>query len=238
MSSAHTFEPLGQNRILHLLPHDDAARVMAQTEQVTLERDFVFARPGRPITRVYFPLTLVGSHLAAADDGDVLEVGTVGNEGVVGIPVFLGADTVPDEYVCQIPGDALVMRAENFRAEIDRSPALRKVLGRYTQSYMSLVAQTAVCNGVHSVEERTARWLLMTHDRVGSDVFSLTQEYLAMMLNVRRAGVSVVAGTIQRAGFITYHRGTITILDREGLESASCDCYQIVRNEFDRLLGG
>lgn len=166
-----------------------------------------------------------------------MEVRTIGNEGIVGLPVFLGANSMPDEHICQIAGDALAMRVADFRQAIEQHPSLQAVLGHYTQSYLSLVARSALCNGTHTVEERTARWLLMTHDRVGRDAFQLTQEYLAMMLNVRRAGVSVAPRTLQRAGFITYHRGEITVIDREGLESASCDCYRIVRDEFDRLLG-
>jgi CRP-like cAMP-binding protein len=165
-----------------------------------------------------------------------VEVGTVGNEGMLGLPVFLGADSSPGAAFCQVPGRALRMPAEALRAAASVEGPLRDLLQRYAQALMDQIAQSAACNRAHSTEERLCRWLLMTHDRVGADRFPLTQEFLGQMLGVRRAGVSATASILQRAGFIRYSRGTITITDRAGLESASCGCYRVVRDEFDRLL--
>ncbi|OWY64040.1 hypothetical protein B7486_49525 [cyanobacterium TDX16] len=171
------------------------------------------------------------------EDGGVVEAATVGNEGMVGLPVFLEADTIPSQAIVQIPGDALRMKADAFKAWVDQSQPLQNLLKRYTQVMFNSIMQTAACNRRHEIEQRCCRWLLMTHDRVGSDNFPLTQEFLAQMLGVRRPSVSVVASILQKAGLIRYSRGKIIILDRPGLESATCECYPVIKQEFDRLLG-
>ena len=163
-------------------------------------------------------------------------MGVVGREGMAGVPAFLGADRSPTEVFCQIPGECLRLPVAVFKEEVRQDGPFRAVIQRYTQALLNLVFQSTACNHHHTVDSRCARWLLMTHDRVGADEMPLTQEILAMMLGVRRASVTEAAGVLQRAGFIIYRRGRLTILDRAGLEAAACECYRVVRDEFDRLL--
>lgn len=156
---------------------------------------------------------------------------------MIGIPLLLGVDQTPAETVVQVPGKCLRMKVDVFRDEVPPGSPLHKLLLRYTQALINQIAQTAGCNRLHSVEERACRWLLLSHDRVDSDQFPMTQEFLAQMLGVRRASVSVVAAILQKAGLIRYHRGSMTILDRQGLEDGSCECYQVLKQEYTRLLG-
>ena len=197
----------------------------------------VIYEPNGAITHVYFPTGCIISLVTYLEDGSAVEMATIGLEGMVGLPIFLGSDTMPSRAFGQIPGDALRITAAAFKAAIKRNRPLVRVLNRYTQALFNQVAQTTACNRVHLVEQRCARWLLQTHDRVGSDQFFLTQEFLAQMLGVRRSGVSAAAGLLQKAGLIRYARGRITVLDRPGLESAACECYGVIKREFDRLLG-
>jgi CRP-like cAMP-binding protein len=191
---------------------------------------------GGPIPHVYFPTNCVLSMLTDVD-GEAVEVATVGNEGMAGLPVFLGTGTIPSRCFAQVPGDALRMRAAALREEVKGGGALHDVLLKYTHYLLAQATQSAACNRLHSAEERLCRWLLMTQDRVGSDWFPLTQDFMAQMLGVRRATVSLTASALQHAGLIKYSRGKVTVLDREGLEGASCGCYGIVRKELERLLG-
>jgi CRP-like cAMP-binding protein len=177
------------------------------------------------------------SMIAPLEDGAAQEVGVIGTEGVVGLAIVMGADSSPLEALVQGRGTAMRVPAPALRAAFDRSPALRAALLRYMQAFHLQVTQTAACNGRHPIEQRLARWLLMAHDRVEGDRFPMTQEFLSMMLGVRRAGISVAAGILQKTGTIDYARGCITVLDRPGLETASCGCYHAVRRQFDRLLG-
>lgn len=226
-----------RNRLLAGLPPDDFALLAGSLQPVALELEQVLQLPDELITAVHFPESGMVSMIAALEDGGLQEVGIVGSEGMVGLAVVLGADRSPIEALVQAGGTALLAPAVALRAAFDRSPAVRSALLRYMHAFHLQVAQTAACNGRHAVEERLARWLLMAHDRAGGDRFPMTQEFLAMMLGVRRAGVSVAAGILQRAGVIGYARGSITVVDRAGLEAASCDCYRAVRREFERLLG-
>lgn len=171
------------------------------------------------------------------DSGESIETGTIGNEGFVGIPVLLDVETTPNEVICQYEGDALVVSASDVRTLLDRSPAARSLLGRYTQAYLVQSSQATACNQLHQVGQRSAKRLLMTHDRTGSHEFHLTQEFLSIILGVRRASVSVAAEALKQAGIITYHRGMITIRDRAALEAAACECYSVTREEYDRLIG-
>jgi CRP-like cAMP-binding protein len=164
-------------------------------------------------------------------------VGTIGNEGMVGTPVFLGSERSPTRAISQVPGEALRMETKFFQEEIKRAGPLHGLVQRYTQAMINQISQSTVCNHRHSVQKRMCRWLLMSHDRVGTDEFQLTQEFLAQMLGVRRPTVTTVACILQKAGLITYRRGIITILDRKGLEAASCECYGVVAKELNRLLG-
>jgi len=225
------------NRLLAALPRQDYERLRPSLEIVTSGiKDLVY-EPNGPIAYVYFPLNCVFSLLTIMADGTAIEYATVGNEGMVGLPVFLGAETMPSRAYTQVPGEAVRMKAELFREAARPVGPLHDVLLRYTQALVSQLAQTAACNRLHSIEERCSRWLLMTHDRVAGDQFVLTQEFLGLMLGVRRQRVNAAAGLLQKAGLIRYRRGQITILDRQGLEAASCECYRVTRREFDRLLG-
>ena len=226
----------GENRLLTALPRDEHDRLLPHLEKVSLAlRDILYEAHG-PITHVFFPLRGVVS-LVIMDSGFTLEVGIIGNEGLVGTPLFLGADSSPTRAIAQIPGEALRMEAKVFQKEMRRNGPLHGMVQLYTQSMINQISQSIVCNHRHSVEKRMCRWLLMSHNRVGTDEFPLTHEFLAQMLGVRRPTVTAVAGTLHKAGLISYHRGRITVLDRTGLEAASCECYEVVTKELERLLG-
>jgi CRP-like cAMP-binding protein len=224
------------NRLLAALPAEASARLRPHLVRVQLGLKEVLYEPDVPIRDVYFPLTGVCSMLSLEGDGRAVEVGTVGNEGMVGLPVFLGADRTPGLAFAQIPGEALRMPAAVFAEEARPEGPFRALLYRYTQALMVQISQSTACNRLHTDEQRCARWLLMTQDRVGGDQFPLTQEFLAMMLGVRRARVNAVAGALRTRGVIRYVRGVITVLNRPGLEAASCKCYGIIKAEYDRLL--
>jgi len=192
--------------------------------------------PYVPLEHVYFPEDGVASLLTQLDNGIETEVATVGREGMVGLPAFFGVESVPGRAIWQVSGKALVLSTKVLRRETRQGGALNDVLRLYAQGLFTQISQSASCNRRHEIVQRCSRWLLMTHDRVNGDEFELTHEFLSKMLGVRRAGVSVAAGILQKAGLIKYSRGRITILDREGLEAISCECYRIVREEFDRLL--
>ncbi len=225
-----------QNRLLAALPQEEYSRLLPHLEQVSLDFKKVLYAPNEPIDHVYFVNKGVISMVNIMENGEIVEVATVGNEGMVGLPVFLGADKIPGEAFAQVPGEGVRMRANVFKDKVTPDSPLHNLLQRYTQALFNQIAQSAACNRLHSIEERFCRWLLMTHDRVESDTFPLTQEFLAQMLGVRRASVNTVASIIQRAGLIQYSRGKMTILDRVSLEASSCECYGIVKAEFDRLV--
>ena len=225
-----------RNRILGRLPSKDFQRLRRRMELVTLSLGTSLYEPFAPLERVYFPEDGVASLLTRLDDGIETEVATVGREGMVGLPVFFGVESVPGRTIWQVPGSALAMEAKVLRQET-RQGGLSDALRLYAQGLFTQISQSASCNHRHEIVQRCSRWLLMTHDRVNGDKFAITHEFLSKMLGVRRAGVSVAAGILQRAGLIKYSHGRVTIIDREGLEGISCECYRIVREEFDRLLG-
>ncbi len=233
-------QPLPQNRLLAALmveALDDASWLLAQLTPVELRLGQILTPTGEAFTALYFPVSAVVSVISRMTDGGAAEVGTIGNEGVVGVSVLLGALPAPHETVTQIPGFALAVDASIMLDGMSERPALRALMLRYVHEYLTQVAQTAACNRLHGIEARCARWLLMTHDRVAeAEQFPLTQGYLAIMLGVRRAGVTLAAGALQEAGLIKYHRGGIRVIDRAGLESAACECYGLVRRNFDRLI--
>jgi CRP-like cAMP-binding protein len=193
---------------------------------------------GERIDEVHFPVDAVVSILTRMDEGPSVEIATIGNEGVVGLSVALGGTEMnPREVVTvQVPGHVVSMDAGAFREEVARQGALSSLVQRYTLAFFSQVSQQVACNGLHSVEQRCARWLLLTHDRVGTDDFPMTHEFLAQMLGVRRASVTVTAGILQKAGFVEFRRGSVRVVDREGLEGAACECYGVTREVYDRLL--
>ena len=192
-------------------------------------------RPDEPINVVYFPIDCVLSVVTRMKDGNQIEVGTIGREGVSAIPLLLGGTTTANECYCQVPGSVVRIDAELFQS-LKANAKFRQLLDRYVQAYVNMLGQLAACNRLHSIYERCARWLLMTQDRVDSSDIHLTHEYLAMMLGTQRSGVSIAAGTLQNAGFIRYGQGMIRILDRAGLEDASCECYEVAREQFGGLL--
>jgi CRP-like cAMP-binding protein len=223
------------NIILAALPDREFAQMRDRLERVDLAIKDVIYRPDEPMRHVYFPTTAVLSMVAQADGEASVEVATIGREGMAGLPVFLGVTASPNIVFAQIPGVALRMRADHLHEVLTGDGALHGHLHRYIQATMVLLAQNVACNRLHTTEERAARWLLMTADRVNADRFPLTQEFLAQMLGVRRATVSLTAGLLQNAGLISYRRGVITIDDRAGLHEVACDCYDIVRDEFDKV---
>jgi CRP-like cAMP-binding protein len=171
-------------------------------------------------------------------DGSAIEAATVGCEGMVGLPVFLGADSSPNQAFCQVPGDALRLDTGTLQREAARGGALRQMLGRYTQAYIAQVSQASACNRLHIMRQRCARWLLQLHDRVGREEFPVTQRFLSQMLGVRRATVTAAAGALQELGLIAYVHGRVSVRSRIGLEGAACECYSIIRRQHDRLLDG
>lgn len=226
------------NRLLGLLSAADYARLRRHLLPIPLTYRQSLYRAHQPLGFVYFIETGVGSLVNTMRNGAAAEVGTIGNEGMVGLPLLLGDDRAPTSVYVQVPGTGFRMKARLFEKELARSASLRRVMLHYAHAFLNQVAQSAACNQFHSIQQRCCRWLLMTHDRMQSDEFLLTQEFLAMMLGVQRTGVSAAAGGLQRAGLIRYRRGTVAILDRRGLERRSCECYGISKREFDRLLGG
>lgn len=233
MSKVH--RNLIKNRLLSALPKEEYERLLPHLELVSLTFKQIIYAPNEPIEYVYFPNNGMVSLVNVTEKGGTIEAATVGNEGMVGIPVLLGADRMVGQAVSQIAGDAMRMKADVFKREVTPGSQLHNLLLRYTQALMNLISQSVACNSLHSVEERCCRWLLVCQNRVQSDQFPLTQELLSQMLGVRRASVSVVAAILQKAGLIHYSRGKITVLDRRGLEAGSCECYRLVKQEFDRL---
>jgi CRP-like cAMP-binding protein len=234
-TAAPTQAPASRNRLLAALGQEEYQRLSSHLTRVELKAKFTFWTPNQPVEAVYFPVDLVTSILALTDSGPI-EVGTVGNEGVVGLPLFLGSASFAGTALVQIPGGAERMDSQIFR-QVTQSGRLRDLMQRYTLAFMTQVSQGTACNRAHSAEQRLARWLLIVNDRVGRDEFPLTQEFMSQMLGVRRATVSETAAGLQRAGLIKYGRGVMRIQNRARLEQAACECYRIVRDEFERLLG-
>jgi len=217
-----------RNIILRELPSTELQKIEATAEWVSINGKAPIWEPNRRIEHVYFPQTAVISIVTVLDTGSI-EAITIGNDGFVGLPVFHGPNETVTRAVCQMPGDAWRLSTQSFIDICDSAHTLRRVLDRYSQFVIETISQSAACNRVHVIEERCARWLLMSHDRVGSDEIPLTQEFLAQMLGVRRPGVTVAIGILERAGLIAHGRGRITITDRKGLEAASCECYSAIK---------
>jgi CRP-like cAMP-binding protein len=225
------------NRLLSLLSDDNYERLRPHLSHVVFDYKKSLYEASRPIEHVYFPIDGVASLVITTSDGSSAEVGTIGNEGLVGLPICLGDHDAPSAVYVQVPGTALQIDARLFRGELERNPTLNLVMLRYAHAFFNQVAQSAACAHLHRVEQRCCRWLLMTRDRMPSGDFLLTHEFLGMMLGVRRTTVTDVMGSLQKAGLIRYRRGHVTILDQEALRHRACECYDISRLEFDRLLG-
>lgn len=225
-----------QNHLLDALPTSDYERIVARLEPVPLKLGDVLYEPGMPLRYVYFPTTAIVSLLYVMEDGASAEIAIVGNEGILGIALFMGGETTPSRAVVQSAGYGYRLKAQLLKDEFGRFGPFLRLLLRYTQALITQMAQTAVCNRHHSVDQQLCRWLLLSLDRLASNELIMTQELIANMLGVRREGVTEAAGKLQLAGLIRYRRGKITVLDRARLEARSCECYQVVKTEFDRLL--
>ncbi len=225
-----------ENAILGRLTGEDKATVLNDGEISHFKLRQAVYEPDQRIQEVYFPLAAVLSVVTHMQNGTMIEVGTIGREGMTGIPLLMGADSTPNGSFCQVDGDCWKMSASTFRTLLDRSTVFRDFVNRYLQAYVNMLGQFAACNRLHSVYERAARWILMTQDRVDEPKFPLTHEFLATMLGSRRSGVTLAAAALQKAGFISYHRGYITVHDRAGLEATTCECYDVTKREFDAML--
>ena len=225
-----------QNHLLDALPASDYARLAPHLEPIPMGLGDVLYESGAKLRYVYFPTTCIVSLLYVMEDGASAEIAIVGNEGILGISLFMGGDTTPSRAVVQSAGQGLRLRADLLKNEFGRFGPMMHLLLRYTQALITQMAQTAVCNRHHTVDQQLCRWLLLSLDRLTSNELSMTQELIANMLGVRREGVTEAAGKLQHAGLIQYSRGRITVLDRPGLEARSCECYLVVKAEFDRLL--
>lgn len=225
------------NCLLAALPTEDYQRLSSHLETVELSLHQILYEQGEPIEYVYFPEQAIVSLVTVMEDGTTMEVSLIGKEGMVGIAAILGGYTTTTQAIVQVAARALRMSANALRTEFNRGGALQKLLLRYTQFLLAQVSQTAICNRLHPLEERFARWLLLVQDSIQSDELPLTQEFVAQMLGVRRSGITVAAGTLRQSGIIYYTRGRITVLNRRKLEATACECYRAIQNEYDVLLG-
>jgi CRP-like cAMP-binding protein len=225
-----------QNHLLAVLPPPESERLFSHLEMVTLPLGEALSESGDQLNHVYFPTTAIVSLLYVMENGASAEIAVVGNEGIVGIALFMGGETMPNRAVVQSAGQAYRLPGQLLKQEFKRGGAFQHLLLRYTLALLSQMSQTAVCNRHHSVDQQLCRWLLLSLDRLPANVLSMTQELIANMLGVRREGVTEAAGKLQSAGLIHYSRGRITVLDRPGLEARVCECYEVVRKEFRRLL--
>ncbi len=235
-SSELTLASLADNAILRRVNGAEAARIVEVAEWIEMPTRFAIYRAGEVITAVFFPIDCVLSVVTRMKDGGEIEVGTIGREGTSGIPLLMGGATTANDSYCQVPGWAIKMPVEYFHHLRTTSRPFSALLDRYLQAYVNFLGQLAGCNRLHSVYERCSRWLLLTHDRVGRDEIFLTHEYLAMMLGSRRSGVTIALAALQRAGYIQYAHGCITMLDRPGLESTTCECYAVAQQQFAGFL--
>lgn len=229
-----THSPIG-NQLLANLPNDELEAIRPHLEYITLLRSQPLINSNELIPHVYFPVNALASLVIVLEDGATIEAGAVGREGMVGVSILLDANTTPMQTLVQIPGEAIRVKAEIIKRAFDRKGELRNRLNRYIHTLFIIASQSAACNRHHNIEKRLCRWLLMSSDGVGGDEIALTQEYLAVMLGVRRAGVTEVAIQLQNEGAIRYRRGSVKIIDRIKLESIACECYRMVKNEYDRL---
>ena len=235
-SSDHPPHDPRRNHLLAALPADEYARILPDLERVPLSLGDSLCESGVPARHAYFPTDAIVSLLYVTADGASAEIAVVGNEGVVGVSLFMGGDATTSRAVVQSAGHAYRVRPQLLKNEFFRAGPLQRLLLRYTQALLTQMAQTAVCNRHHTVDQQLCRWLLLSMDRLPSNQLTMTQELIANMLGVRREGVTEAAGKLQQAGLITYHRGHITVLDRAGLEARACECYGVVKTEVNRLL--
>ncbi|EAU55482.1 Crp/Fnr family transcriptional regulator [Mariprofundus ferrooxydans] len=225
-----------ENHLLDALPTDVYKRMLPNLEPVEMPLGKVLYESGEALRYVYFPTDCIVSLLYVMENGSQAEIAVIGNEGIVGLALFMGGETTPNRAVVQSAGHAYCLSSARVKQEFALNGPLLRLLLRYTQALITQMSQTAVCNRHHSLDQQLCRWLLLSLDRLASNNLVMTQELIANMLGVRREGVTVAAGNLQDAGLIDYYRGHITVLDRPGLEKRVCECYQVVKHEFDRLL--
>jgi CRP-like cAMP-binding protein len=228
---------LESNYLLGSLPAEERERIRPRLEPVAFKLGEVLYEARGRIDYVYFPTDCIVSLLYIMENGSTAEIGVAGFEGVIGIALFMGGGTMPNRAVIQSAGDALRMQARVMQEEFARGGEFQRAMLRYTQALMSQISQTAVCNRLHTIDQQLCRWILLSHDRLRSDTLVMTHDLISNMLGVRREGITMAAQRLQERGTIAYVRGTITLLDRKGLEEAVCECYQVVKDEYDRLLG-
>lgn len=237
MTPTNTAKEACANHLLHGVTDEEIARLLPNLQPVSFVLGKVLYESGEKMDYVYFPTTAIISLLYIMENGATAEIGVVGNDGLVGIAIFMGGDTTPNRAVVQSAGKGFKMKAELMKDEFTRGGRFHNLCLRYTQALITQISQTAVCNRLHSVDQQLCRWLLLSRDRLPSDRLTMTQDLISNMLGVRREGVTHAAKRLQMAGYISYVRGDMTILDRKGLEAQVCECYQVVRAEYSRLLG-
>lgn len=237
MARAANIADARKNYLLASLPDSEFTRVLSHLEPVTLPLGKVLYESGDKLDYVYFPTNAIVSLLYIMENGATAEIGVVGNDGILGIALFMGGDTTPNRAVIQSAGKAFKMSARDLKAEFTLGGTFHNLLLRYTQALITQISQTAVCNRLHTVEQQLCRWLLLSHDRLDSDKLVMTHDLISNMLGVRREGVTIAAQKLAALKLIKSVRGTMTIIDRPGLEKAVCECYKVVNDEYNRLLG-
>ena len=226
-----------KNFLLAALHEDDFVRVKSNLEPVSFKLGEVIYESGEKMEYVYFPTTAIVSLLYIMENGATAEIGVVGNDGIIGVSLFMGGDTTTSRAIIQSAGGAVKMKAKDLKAEFALGGRFQELLLRYTQALMTQISQTAVCNRLHSIDQQLCRWLLLSHDRLSSDKLVMTHDLISNMLGVRREGITLAAQKLAKRKLITNSRGTMTVTDRQGLESAVCECYKVVNEEYNRLLG-
>jgi len=237
MTSTANLNNALKNYLLASLPAAEFVRVHSKLEPVSFKLGDVLYESGDKMDNVYFPTTAIVSLLYIMENGATAEIGIVGNDGLIGVSLFMGGDTTTSRAIIQSAGDAFKMKAKDLKDEFARGGAFQEMMLRYTQALMTQISQTAVCNRLHAVEQQLCRWLLLSHDRLDTDKLVMTHDLISNMLGVRREGVTLAAQKLAKRKLIKNVRGTITVIDRQGLEQAVCECYKVVNDEYNRLLG-
>lgn len=225
------------NFLLRSLQEDELERIASKLEKVSLRLGEVLYESGEKMDYIYFPTTAIISMLYIMENGGTAEIGVVGNDGAIGVSLFLGGETTTSRAIVQSAGDLLRMKESDLLAEFKKAGRFQELLLRFTQAILTQISQTAVCNRLHSIDQQLCRWLLLSHDRLQSDKLEMTHDLISNMLGVRREGITLAAKKLAARKLIVNQRGTVTVIDRKGLEAASCECYAIVNSEYNRLLG-
>lgn len=237
MTAKVTLEEASRNYLLAALPDNEIQRIVCLLEPVSFGLGYALYESGQKMDYAYFPTTAIVSLLYIMENGGTAEIGVVGNDGIIGISLFMGGETTTNRAIVQSAGEALRIRERDLKAEFRLAESFQKLLLRYTQALMTQISQTAVCNRLHPIEQQLCRWLLLSHDRLQTDKLVMTHDLISNMLGVRREGITLAAQKLAERKLITNKRGTMTVIDRRGLEDAACECYEVVNTEYTRLLG-